>query len=180
MNRKAAKTKLLKWIEKNQNGCWEWKRCRLAAGYGMIVVENKLQTTHRLAWLLFKGPIPKGKHVCHKCDNPSCCNPGYLFIGDNAVNTADRHRKGRDASGQRNGNAKLTDKDVQEIRRRYDGQYGRLTELSKEFGVCTDQIRNVVRGHQRMTRVGQINWVSSLLRRTDKRQYLGGKKSNSS
>jgi hypothetical protein len=31
-----------------------------------------------------------------------------------------------------------------------------------------------------MTRVGQINWVSSLLRRTDKRQYLGGKKSNSS
>jgi hypothetical protein len=39
----------------------------------------------------------------HHCDNPPCARPSHLFEGTQAENDADRHAKGRDARGRRNG-----------------------------------------------------------------------------
>ena len=64
------------------------------------------------------GEIPRGFHVCHKCDNRKCIRPEHLFIGKNADNVRDRTLKGRSNRpiGEKNVKAVLTEKDVREIK----------------------------------------------------------------
>jgi hypothetical protein len=83
------------------NVCWPYTGPRTPRGYGAITYRKKSWRAHRLAWTLTHGPIPKGQVVCHKCDNPPCCNPKCLFLGSNGDNTRDAQRKGRLASGDR-------------------------------------------------------------------------------
>lgn len=52
-----------------------------------------------MSYLAYRGPIPDGYFVCHKCDTPACVNPDHLFVGTNADNVADRDKKGRVAKG---------------------------------------------------------------------------------
>jgi predicted DNA-binding protein (UPF0251 family) len=85
------------------NDCWLWTGGLDPQGYGRIWTPGGNRRAHRVAWERANGPIPAGLFVCHDCDNPPCCNPAHLFLDTNAGNTADRHRKGRDATGDRNG-----------------------------------------------------------------------------
>lgn len=97
--------------------CWEWIGPANNNGYAQMsgLGEHK---AHRVAWVLAYGPIPDGKWVLHHCDNRRCVRPEHLYLGDNATNTADRVRRGRNAHvyGERNGLAKLTAVKVRAIR----------------------------------------------------------------
>jgi len=64
------------------------------------------------------GSIPNGLCVCHKCDNVFCINPNHLFLGTHIDNMVDKMSKNRypDFSGEKNPAAKLTEKQVIEIR----------------------------------------------------------------
>lgn len=91
--------------------CWLWKGGRNRRGYGKTCLGgNSNATAHRVAYELFKAPIPEDKHVLHTCDNPSCVNPAHLWIGTTQDNKADQIRKDR-------GGMKLKAEDVIEIRR---------------------------------------------------------------
>lgn len=97
----SAKRKL-RFLQKTKhayNGCWEWAGRRNDSGYGLIVVDKKNTRTHRVAWEYAYGAILEGKHVLHRCDNPSCVNPEHLFLGDNNENIRDMCSKGRSRSG---------------------------------------------------------------------------------
>lgn len=50
---------------------------------------------HRVAYAVFRGPIPPGMSVCHSCDNPGCVEPGHLWLGTNSDNSLDAWQKGR-------------------------------------------------------------------------------------
>ncbi len=79
--------------------CWPWKLAK-PRGYGMFKVRrDESVRAHRMAWELTNGPIPEGMLVCHRCDNPACCNPGHLFLGTHQDNMDDRNSKNRQARG---------------------------------------------------------------------------------
>ena len=82
-------------LKVTDTGCAEWTRSTTTKGYGCIQFKERLALTHRVAWELTNGPIPEGLCVCHRCDNPPCCNPEHLFLGTYADNIHDMIAKGR-------------------------------------------------------------------------------------
>lgn len=80
---------------KKSEGCWEWQATLSNKGYGQFRVDGKLALSHRFAYELAKGPILKGLHILHSCDNPACVNPDHLSVGTRADNMQDMTSKGR-------------------------------------------------------------------------------------
>lgn len=82
--------------------CWPWTGfARRGYGwfYDRLGTKKVYRRAHRVAWELVHGDVPAGGVVCHRCDNPLCCNPMHLFVGSHADNVADKMSKGRQARG---------------------------------------------------------------------------------
>lgn len=145
------------------SGCIEWIGPRAERGYGRFTFRQKQELAHRAAWRLLRGPIPDGLCVLHRCDNPPCCNPDHLFLGDRGDNARDMAAKGRQhvqrnpsrrpvcptelkARGSGHGNAKITEPQVLAIRERiYRGELGK--HLATEYHCSPSLISAIVRGH---------------------------------
>lgn len=128
--------------------CWAWAGCIATNGYGRLYVPPRRAPhyAHRVAYQLFHGPIPKGLFVCHKCDNPPCCNPDHLFLGTPYENTRDAWLKGRVRRGDSHRSAKLTSKQVIEIRRRYAAGGVLQEQLAIEYGMAPAHVCGILTG----------------------------------
>jgi anti-sigma28 factor (negative regulator of flagellin synthesis) len=98
---------------------------------------------------LFKGEIPEGLYICHHCDNRKCIAPHHLFLGTAKENMQDAKNKGRlehikllSAKGINNGNAKLDNEKVKEIRKEIsDGV--KCTVISRKYKVSSSVIYGI-------------------------------------
>lgn len=85
-------------------GCWLWTGTlsvpgiRTKGGYGMMGKSRGrggYWTAHRYSLFLHNGRLPRDKDVLHKCDNPPCCNPDHLYLGNDSDNQMDTIRRRR-------------------------------------------------------------------------------------
>jgi len=133
------------------DSCWLWTGAVNNAGYGKFQLDGRTLGAHKVAWQLANGPVPDGMLVCHRCDNPPCCNPAHLFLGTAADNTQDMHQKGRYPvrRGMAHHGAKLTDGQVADIRQRLAATSAPYSLLAAEFGVGKSTIWRIAR---------RLNW----------------------
>lgn len=130
-------------IKKARNGCWNWTGLLGRWGYAKLQFRDRQLGASKVGWILYGGEVPAGMFVCHKCDNPKCVNPKHLFIGTPKDNTQDAIRKGRMLVGEKNGQHKLTAKQVIKIReRRKRGET--LLSIANDFGVKMTAIHKIV------------------------------------
>ena len=128
--------------------CWEWKGGRDKGGYGKLKLAGVWYKSHRIAYFLFDPTFDQSLLICHQCDNPSCVNPNHLFVGTSADNMRDMKEKGRDCGnkirgGSLNPGAKLSEKDVIEIRSMYPGTT--QIEIAKKFGIHQATVSEIIR-----------------------------------
>lgn len=127
-----------------ESACWIWTRLRTSDGYGMLSFRDRNVRAHRFSMMLAGAEVSKDTHVCHRCDNPPCVNPAHLFVGTNADNKADMVHKERQARGEKNAAAKLTDADVVAIRAAHAARV-RIRDIERQFRIGKTQIDKIVR-----------------------------------
>src|ERR1700730_8659873 len=129
--------------------CWQWMGYTSGNGYGHFGIKrNGKHITvgaHCVAWELRRGPIPKGLHELHHCDNPGCVNPNHLFVDTRDGNMEDMVCKGRSARGEKNGNSKLTWNDIPYVQLfSAAGAYRR--SVANRYGVTRQAIGFILAG----------------------------------
>lgn len=129
-------------------GCWNCRDVNKTHGYGQVKINYKNWRAHRASWTAFKGPIPKGVLVLHKCDNRPCCNPKHLYLGNNSKNVQDMYERDRanPAQGSRHGLSKLTDKSVTEIFHLVSSLGFKQSQVAKKYRVTASVISRIMNG----------------------------------
>lgn len=109
----------------------------------------KNRHVHILVARAFIGPCPTGEEVNHKNHRKSdngTDNLEYMTHQRNTQEAGLRGLMGRtDMGGTKNGNAKLNDDDVREIRRLFDSGVATRRELANRFNITWEQANNIVR-----------------------------------
>ena len=110
---------------------------------------------HRLVWRWFTGPIPDGLTINHKNGIKDDNRPENLEMATYSENMSHAFRTGlRGQWGEANPSAKLSNRQVEEIRSRY--AEGDITQesLGQNYGVTFQTISSIVRGERRTRQMG--------------------------
>jgi hypothetical protein len=132
-------------VKRDDRGCWVWQGSRTRDGYGRYFVDGGEVRAHVFAWEYENVIVPRGKCVCHHCDNPPCVNPKHLFLADHRGNMADMVAKGRQARGVRHPQAYFGPEFVQRVL--FDLLNGMSVSVaSRIWGVSETSLRAILRG----------------------------------
>lgn len=136
-------------------GCRLWNGKVEPSGYGIFFIEKiagkpVFEKAHRASFRAFKGEIPEGMFVCHKCDVRRCINPDHLFLGTPKDNSVDSMQKGR--HWMKNGYspedhplAKMSFEKATEVRATFSKGGVTKAEIAKRYGVTPAVIGRIIR-----------------------------------
>jgi hypothetical protein len=145
--RKTAEERFWEKVDrKGTNECWEWQGGRVygpgGLHYGRFYEGKTGFRAHRYAYALANQVvILPGTCICHKCDNPLCCNPSHLFAGTVQDNMADKVAKGRHMNAGSHGR-KLTWELAEQMRAERD-QFT-ISQLAARYNITPVQVSNVM------------------------------------
>lgn len=129
--------------------CWRGGRAKskgyLAVDLSCPGMQKKTASVHVLVAEAFLGSRPEGyfpNHIDGNRANNLACNLEWITQSANVKHAYDLGLA--DARGEKNGQAKLMEADVVEIRRAYLGLRGEQAELGRRFGVHASTIRDIV------------------------------------
>jgi hypothetical protein len=129
-------------IRKQENGCHIWTGGLSSGGYGSTSYQDRMISTHRLAWIFAHGPIPDNKWVLHTCDIRRCVNPGHLYLGDIYQNILDA--KSRNRYKRRSNRVTLTAIQAKEIfSRTKSGE--KYLSIAKDYGISISTVGYIKR-----------------------------------
>lgn len=120
----------------------------ICKGYVATSIKDKTKRVHHLVMLAFVGPMPAGKQVNHKDGNKANNRRNNLEYETPNGNLLHAVRLGlkKGQRGEKSHLAKLTEKQVREIRRLYATRQFTLSKLGRLYQVHYSTISNVISG----------------------------------
>ena len=129
----------------DSSGCWLWMGYCQASGHGQVRYKGKIQSVHRLSYVLSGKTIPEGLGINHSANcvgKANCVNPEHLTPGTHQDNMKDMIRDGTSTRGEKNSNAKLTAAQVLEIRAIVDKTYKEIGEI---YNIRPSHVSQIIR-----------------------------------
>lgn len=128
--------------------CLLWPYARLPNGYGHLWIDGVDTLASRYICEKFNGPAPTDAHeAAHLCGKGhlACIHPLHLAWKTHAENEADKLIHGTHHRGERCPTAKLTERDVKEIRSLKGSMLGR--EVADLYGVTRWTVFDIWKRH---------------------------------
>lgn len=126
---------------KDIDKCWVWTGGCNSRGYGRINLNYIIYLSHRISYFLTYGYFNPGNKVLHICNNPVCCNPKHLQLGndkDNAIDTKN-NKNYKPHSSKNKGIFKCSRETIEEmIKMKNNGKSFR--DISKIFNIYPSSI----------------------------------------
>lgn len=127
--------------------CWPWAGSTDRYGYGHAKHGDRTMSASRVAYILATGADVEGLLVCHRCDNPTCCNPSHLYAGTKSDNERDKFRQGgKTHRGMKNPARKLTAEQVANVRQLFQQGMTNVA-IGKMLGVHHSTISKIRTGN---------------------------------
>lgn len=145
--------------------CWKWtgNLSSHSSPYGQFRFNKRNGRAYKFSYLAFKGNIPEGELIRHKCNNTICVNPDHLELGTPLDNSQDMVRAGRQEKGSARHSAKITEETAYKVKELLDQGHGPLavSRLLSHLGVSQKIAGNISAGWGWQHLWGRTNKVRS-------------------
>ncbi len=78
--------RFLEKVDDTKSNCWLWTATKNIDGYGMVTINSKLRSAHRVSYELFVSEIPNELMIDHLCRTRNCVNPEHMELVTNKEN----------------------------------------------------------------------------------------------
>lgn len=121
----------------NKNGCWIYGKPDIKH-YPPMAYKGRVLRAYQVSYILFRGPLPKDKWLCHTCRTRQCVNPQHLKACEpNSVK--------RSPCGENCFWSKLNNLQVRNILRYYRKATGSTKDLARKYKVSPQTISRIVK-----------------------------------